>query len=176
MYLTGRKLMVVAHPDDETLWGAGIILRNPGGWNVVACSTPVSDPVRAEKFMEACSRLWAVGTVLPCPDQYGTPLALDVALDADVIVTHGLAGEYGHPHHQQVARYVRDHAQCPVISFGYLTGARRLLLNEQESLGKLHALRAYDHVLPYEGRPMPKWQALLERYGEAWLDCETYDP
>ena len=70
-----RLTMIVAHPDDETLWGGAYILRHPGDWLVQCCSVPVSDPVRAIKFHEACKRLGATGFVLPNRDEYGSPLA-----------------------------------------------------------------------------------------------------
>lgn len=169
-----RYGMIVAHPDDETLWGGGYLLRYPGDWTVQCCSVPVADPVRAVRFREACARLGARSVVHDSPDRFETPLAgldgLDLAFDQ--IVTHGLAGEYGHPHHQQVSGYVLCHARCPVVTFG---GPTELLLTTAERAAKLHALKAYDHVLPYDGVPMAKWEALLIRYGAAWLERETYD-
>ena len=106
-------------------------------------------------------------------DVYGVPLAgleyLD--LDADVVVTHGAAGEYGHPHHVQVHQYVIARASGRVLTFG---GPHVLELTMAERAAKLHALKAYDHVLPYEGVPMAKWEALLARYGAAWMERETY--
>lgn len=165
--------MVVAHPDDETLWGGGIVLRNPGGWVIQCCSVPEADPIRADKFREACRRLGAEPRVLHGRDVYDCPLSgLEyVDLDADVIVTHGAAGEYGHPHHVQVHQWVVARASCPVVCFG---GDQVLELTQAESDAKRWALMAYDHVLPYEGVPMPKWQALLMRYGDGWLRRETY--
>ena len=171
--LNGRKLMVVAHPDDETLWGGGIVLRYPGGWVIQCCSVPVADPIRADKFLEACRRLGAEGRVLHGRDVYDCPLAgLEyVDLDADVIVTHGAEGEYGHPHHVQVHQHVVRRAPCRVLTFG---GPDVLELTTGERAAKLHALKAYDHVLPYDGMPRPKWAALLIRYGASWLERETY--
>lgn len=170
--LTGRKLMIVAHPDDETLWGGGLVLRYPGQWTVVACSTPMADPIRAEKFLVACERLGAAGRVLPQMETYSSHLAIEVDLAGyDVIVTHGAAGEYGHPHHVQVHQWVTARARCRVLTFG---GPHELVLTTAERAAKLHALKAYDHVLPYDGMPRPKWEALLIRYGAAWLERETY--
>jgi LmbE family N-acetylglucosaminyl deacetylase len=170
--LTGRKLMVVAHPDDETLWGGGLILRYPGHWTVIACSTPMADPVRAAKFLEATRRLGATGIVSPFMETFSSILPFDYDLSGyDVIVTHGAAGEYGHPHHVQVHREVTSRARCRVLTFG---GDDALLLTAAERAGKLHALKAYDHILPYDGMPMAKWEALLARYGASWLEREPY--
>lgn len=166
--------MVVAHADDETLWGGGLILRHPGDWTVMCCSVPVADPIRAERFVVACERLGARPVLYAAPDRYGVPLALDVALDGfDTVVTHGREGEYGHPHHVQVSAYVRARARCPVITFGYDAG-EALRLTEAEQAAKLRALQAYDHELVYDGVLMPKWAALLQRYGRHWLERELF--
>ena len=94
-----------------------------------------------------------------------------VDLDFDRIVTHGPAGEYGHPHHVQVSAYVRGRATTRVMTFG---GPELLELSTAERAAKLHALKSYDHIRPYEGVPMAKWEALLVRYGSSWLERESY--
>lgn len=173
--IRGRKRLIVAHPDDETLWAGGLLLRHPGQWSVLCCSMPDTDPERADAFYVACERLGARGTLIAQRDRRDTPLdmsALDVG-ECDVIVTHGLAGEYGHPHHAQVAAAVRERATVPVIGFGYESGETVLTLTAEESAAKRHALQAYEHTSPSDRAP--KWQALLERYGAHWLARETYD-
>jgi LmbE family N-acetylglucosaminyl deacetylase len=172
--LTGRKLMVVAHPDDETLWGGGIVLRYPGNWDIYCCSVPIADPVRADKFHVACERLGATGHVIRHAETPSLGHLDLVPLDYDVIVTHGPNGEYGHAHHRQVHEYVYARAKCRLLTFGYQTGVHALELTTDERAAKLHALRAYNHVLPYEGVARPKWEALLIRYGAGWLERETY--
>ena len=44
-----KSVCVVAHPDDETLFAAGAIIRSGGDWTVICCSTPESDPIRDRK-------------------------------------------------------------------------------------------------------------------------------
>ncbi|NDB84328.1 MAG: PIG-L family deacetylase, partial [Alphaproteobacteria bacterium] len=39
------KLLIIAHPDDEVLWG-GMNLILQSGWFVI-CSTHLNDPVRS---------------------------------------------------------------------------------------------------------------------------------
>ena len=172
--MKGRRLLIVAHPDDETLWAGGLVLRHPGDWTIVACSVPVADPLRAVKFHDAIERLGAKGWVVKQPDQFGQPLALDADLSGyDVVVTHGPEGDYGHPHHVQVHHHVRQRARCRTVWFGYDEG-ETLRLTPEEGRQKLRALQAYDHVLEYDGTPMPKWAALLQRYGRQWLEREFY--
>src|ERR1051325_7321430 len=59
-----NAVMVVAHPDDESLWGAGIVLRYKKNWTVICCTVPYHDPIRAEKFRNACGVLGAAGVLL----------------------------------------------------------------------------------------------------------------
>lgn len=172
---TLRRAMIVAHPDDETLWGGGLLLRHPGDWTVIACSIPARDPERAAKFHIACDRLGARGIVRPYVEQ--EQLAGLEAIDLEpyaLLVTHGAAGEYGHEHHKQVHRHVMLRAgDRPVITFGYFSGREVLSLTPDERVRKLHALRAYDHQSSSDR--LPKWRALLDRYGEGWLNVETFD-
>lgn len=171
-----KRAMVVAHPDDETLWGAGWILRHPAEWTIYACSIPDRDPVRALLFYDACEVLGARGVVLPYVERDSLNLK-HLRLDGfEQIVTHNHMGEYGHRHHKQVHDYIAaTYPSVPVVHFGYgMRKARELRLNEAEQSIKERALRCYSHVLLYAGRMMPKWQALLERY-KIDMSVETYD-
>ena len=47
------KLLIVAHPDDEVLWGGINLLLQPG-WFVV-CASHLSDPVRSLEFYRTMS-------------------------------------------------------------------------------------------------------------------------
>lgn len=179
-----RAALVVAHPDDETLWCGGLLLRHPAiDWTVIACSIPRRDPERAWKFYEACAELGAQGRVLPVQETEATqPLGLDL-LDLsgfDLVVTHGAAGEYGHPHHRQVHRVVRAMVPARLLAIGWRPGGggtHWLALQPSEVARKLAALRCYDHRAPLDDGK-PKWQALLDRYVDReGLDfgVESYD-
>jgi hypothetical protein len=55
-------------------------------------------------------------------------------------------------------------------------GSLTMQLRAGELEIKLCALRAYDHVLPYESRPMTKWEALIARYATDYpIERESYD-
>ena len=167
----GRRAIVTAHPDDETLWMGGLPLTYPGDWTVICCSVPTRDTIRAWKLFEAVERLGARARLSPTGD-FGVsqPLDLDhIDLSGfDCIVTHGADGEYGHPHHKQVHAFVRERADCEVWVFHTEPCEAAEIEVEGDGMWarKLHALKAYDHVLPYEGMERPKWEALLMRYGE----------
>ena len=54
-------VLIVAHPDDETLWAGGTILSNPE-WNwLIVCLCRGSDAERAPKFGKAVKILGANG-------------------------------------------------------------------------------------------------------------------
>src|ERR1039458_2480503 len=56
-----RAAVVVAHPDDETLWCGGYILNHPEfHWRIVTLCR-ASDPDRAPKFRRVLQRLGAEG-------------------------------------------------------------------------------------------------------------------
>lgn len=175
--------MVVAHPDDETMWGAGICIRETVHV-IICCSIPRTDPIRAWKFYTACERLGTVGRILPAVETAASePLAGLDTIDLsgfDTVITHNQHGEYGHRHHMHVHAWVMQNAKR-VITFGYSDfkeGAHEFKLNYAEYDQKLWALKSYDHELPYDTGIVPKWEALLHRYGkvQGWnLSRETYD-
>ena len=53
--------VIVAHPDDETLWAGGTILSHPSWTCFIVCLCRGSDPERAEKFNLALSVLKSEG-------------------------------------------------------------------------------------------------------------------
>jgi len=112
--------VIVAHPDDEILWCGGLVLMNPeNSWEVIACCRG-SDPDRNPKFFKALKVLGAhgkMGDVDDSPEQ--DPLnseevenlicALLTNKSYDLIVTHGMSGEYTyHRRHVEVAHAVTN--------------------------------------------------------------------
>jgi LmbE family N-acetylglucosaminyl deacetylase len=107
-----RKLVVVAHPDDETLFFGGTIASQPGTTWEVACVTDGGprSAERAQELLQACellgvSRVHLLGFAddpgrrLDVPAVTGALLALG---EYDEVLTHGPLGDYGHLHHQDV--------------------------------------------------------------------------
>jgi LmbE family N-acetylglucosaminyl deacetylase len=113
-----RALVVVAHPDDETLWAGGMILMHPSWrWRIVSLCR-ARDPDRAPRFRRALARLGATGAMAdlddgpeqsPLPPDEVARAVLDLAAggDYDLLFTHGPQGEYTrHLRHVEVSRAV----------------------------------------------------------------------
>jgi len=110
--------VIVAHPDDETLWAGGLMLMHPEvKWTVVTLCRK-SDPDRAPKFFNALERLNAVGFMADLDDgPEQTPLdngemqkTITELLPSnrfDLIITHSTSGEYTrHLRHEETAKAV----------------------------------------------------------------------
>ncbi|MHB0878281.1 MAG: PIG-L deacetylase family protein [Anaerolineae bacterium] len=110
--------VVVAHPDDETLWAGGLMLSHPETSWFVATLTRASDADRAPRFRRALERLRAAGVMADLDDgPEQTPLDVSVLEQAvvellppvrfNLVVTHGPTGEYTrHRRHEEVSRVV----------------------------------------------------------------------
>src|SRR3989344_1352789 len=80
-----EALCIVAHPDDETIWMGGTILKNKDfNWTIISLCRK-DDPDRAPKFKKACEFYKA----------------------NSLIFTHGENGEYGHLRHKEIHKAVK---------------------------------------------------------------------
>lgn len=176
-FVGARRVGVyVAHPDDETLWAGGLLAALPSTTIVYACSIPVRDPERAARFFDACAALDVQGRLLPHPEVLGGSLThLDLYKDTmekfDVILTHGINGEYGHLHHIQVHTWVLRNTRRHVLLFGDAPGYE---LDDDLVKKKMDALACYDHCSPTD-RGKTKYDALVELYGISNIKREGYE-
>lgn len=115
-----RALVVVAHPDDESLWCAGYLMAHPGT-DVLCCSIPKRDPERCVHFFQACGVLGANGYIagrLASNDKIDLHAAMLFASQYDEIITHNAKGEYGHHAHIAVHHAMKSLGK-PIRFFGY---------------------------------------------------------
>lgn len=120
--LNGYKdcAVIVAHPDDETLWSGGIILMHPQiNWTILTLCR-LSDPDRAPKFSKAVKALSAQGIMgdlddgpkqvpLDHDEVAAAVLELLPSYNYDLIITHNLSGEYTrHRRHEETGKAVTD--------------------------------------------------------------------
>jgi len=113
MWTFNRCLIIVAHPDDETLWAGGtMLMHSDSNWTVLTlCSG--SDPDRESRFSKAMELYGAHGLTGDLDDSPDQPAlsARDVRrtlLDLfpharfDLILTHGFQSEYSsHLRHEE---------------------------------------------------------------------------
>ncbi len=110
--------VIVAHPDDETLWAGGVMLMHPDThWTVVTLCRK-SDPDRSSKFFRALECFRASGKMADLddgPEQLpltehkvqDTILSLLPSDRFDLIITHSIWGEYTrHLRHEETAKAV----------------------------------------------------------------------
>jgi LmbE family N-acetylglucosaminyl deacetylase len=113
-----KAAVIVAHPDDETIWAGGTILMHPDWrWNVLALCR-ASDAGRAPKFRRVLQEFDATGNIGDLDDSPGQPplperevqqaiMALLPEGCFDIIITHSPFGEYTrHLRHEEAGRAV----------------------------------------------------------------------
>jgi LmbE family N-acetylglucosaminyl deacetylase len=112
--------LIVAHPDDETLWAGGTLLGYPDKKWFIACLTRKNDKDRAPRFYKALEKYNASGAMADLDDGplqsplenrlvQNTILSLLPKTSYDLIITHSLNGEYSrHRRHEETGAAVSD--------------------------------------------------------------------
>ena len=110
--------VIVAHPDDETLWAGGTLLSHPLWQTCIVGLCRGKDEERKEKFIKAL-KLYNANGVLgdlddgpeqnPIPENEIDDTILELLPDKhyDLVITHSIQGEYTrHLRHEEVGRAV----------------------------------------------------------------------
>ncbi len=108
------NLMIVAHPDDEILWGGAQLIEEN---YLVVCITCGNNPIRVKEFVSVMEATEDKYIMLGYPDktkgerdnwdEHRQNIAQDIKKiielkDWNIIVTHNPDGEYGHIHHKML--------------------------------------------------------------------------
>jgi LmbE family N-acetylglucosaminyl deacetylase len=143
-----NKLMIVAHPDDEIIFGGAQLIREKG-WKVV-CVTNANNRIRAREFAKVMKSVGADYEMWNYRDTYSYKFD-SKSLKKDLrrlieqnlfqkVVTHSVSGEYGHPQHKVIASIVRNLVKRDLYVFSL--GQRKLpmpLLVKKKKLLKMYS-------------------------------------
>ena len=124
-----RVLMIVAHPDDETLFGFSDLLNNKCQ---IICLTQRSLDHRKKQFQKILELTESSGVILDyrnsstdswddrTDETFLNELSPIIDGPFDVVVSHGTDGEYGHIQHKRthsIAKYIANQLGIPFYDF-----------------------------------------------------------
>ncbi len=193
-----RIAVIVAHPDDETLWAGGTILGHDD-WKVYVVSVcRGNDPDRAPKFNAALKVLRAEGA-MGCLDDgvRQTPLSeseiqrtiitLLPPVVYDLVITHNPSGEYTyHRRHVEVSTAViklwqkRKIKSKELWTFAYHDGNRQFYPRPHKAAPIKNQLNLATYDIKYKimnkiyGYPKEGWEVMTTPSTEAfWSFTDT---
>jgi LmbE family N-acetylglucosaminyl deacetylase len=105
--------MIVAHPDDELIFGGEELIKHGSDYKVI-CLTNKSNKIRSKEFKQVMEKLnvgsWKMfdyeDTLYPTK-QFDLKNIINYK-NWDKIVTHNPIGEYGHPQHKLIFDAVKN--------------------------------------------------------------------
>lgn len=141
-----NKVMIVAHPDDEMLWGGKELIEDD---YLVVCITCGVDRTRVKEFVKVMDSTNDKYVMLGYPDKTNgerdnwdtvrEDINKDISeilnlKDWEMIVTHNPLGEYGHIHHKMTNQIVTSKTgdKDKLFYFGNYYSKRKIgeILNE----------------------------------------------
>lgn len=147
-----ESLMIVAHPDDETIWGGEHLIH---GNYTVLCITNGNNKKRKAEFQKVMKEAHSHGIILSYPDKTNgkrdswkschkeIEKEIKKLIDSkswNYIVTHNPKGEYGHIHHKMVSRMVTKIAKKEDKTKQVLYFGRYVKRNKKQNLKFVHPM------------------------------------
>jgi LmbE family N-acetylglucosaminyl deacetylase len=188
---SGTALVIVAHPDDETIWMGGTMLSFPQvEWTIFSLCR-ASDADRAPKYLRVCRQYSAQAIITDLEDEGAMSITKSVPKikklieeqvgreHFDYIFTHDKNGEYGHMRHVGVNHAVtalikEKKLTCGrLLHFAYRVNARKKVFNRDDAdyfvalAPKIHAAKR-DIVTKLYGFSPHSFEAV------SCLDRETF--
>ena len=192
--------VIVAHPDDETLWAGGTILSHPSWKWFIVCLCRRSDTERAPRFYKALKVLKSEGIIgdlddgpeqKPLDEKEVERAILDLLPPKhfDLIISHNTTGEYTrHVRHEEASKAVIKLWHAGKIStnelwtFAYEDGNMEYYPRPVENatiyrtLTKRIWLRKYSIITETYGFDKNSWEAETAPQAEAfWQFTNSYD-
>lgn len=179
-----RRLMIVAHPDDELLWGGKHLLEEE---YLVVSLTGGNNSVRRAEFEAVLAATGDKGLILSYPDKIGRKrsdwglwrddIEADIAAilqykDWELVASHNEKGEYGHPQHvmthESVAKeYGSTGCRAKLYWFGNyyvddkvpydLQEMDKSVYNQKRKLARLYESQRHTIRLLYHMLPYEEW-------------------
>ncbi len=192
-------LIIVAHPDDETLWAGGTILSHPEWKCFIISVCRGSDADRSFRFKNALKILQAEGTMADLDDgPKQTPLDkmnLEFTIELlvpkqsfDLIITHNPTGEYTrHLRHEEVSMAVfhlwfAKIIKAPALwTFAYNDGGKAYFPRPMENASHLVVLsreiweKKYSLIKNTYGFQETSWEAKICPKSEAFIQYLAWD-
>jgi len=184
--------IIVAHPDDETLWSGGTILGHPEWKCFIACASRRDDAERASKFLKVLKIMNSEGIMGDLDDgPFQKPLAeKDVQRfifellpnqHFDLVISHNPSGEYTrHLRHEEIGKAVVKLWHSGKISatelwfFAYQDGNKAFFpravgnANVYHTLSKRIWLKKYSLMTETYGFEKHSWEAETTPQAEAF--------
>ena len=201
---TKTVALIVAHPDDETLWAGGTVLSHPSwNWFIISLCRG-SDNDRAPRFYKALKVLKSEGIMgdlddgpeqNPLDEKATGRAVLDLLPPRhfDLIITHSPSGEYTkHRRHEEVSNAViglwksRKISTNELWTFAYEDGNKEYYPKPEEegthfrTLMNRIWLRKYSIITDIYGFEKNSWEAQTTPKAEAFrqftdpLDAEKW--
>ena len=192
--------VIVAHPDDETLWAGGITLSHPSWRWVTVCLCRGSDKERAPRFYNALKVLKSEGFMGDLDDSTEQNPLEEIEVERaimqllplthfDLIISHNPSGEYTrHIRHEEVSKAVIKLWHAGKIStnelwtFAYEDGNKEYYPRSIEKaiiyrkLTKRIWLRKYSIITSIYGFEKNSWEAETTPRAESfWQFTNSYD-
>ncbi|MDL2276653.1 PIG-L family deacetylase [Breznakia sp. OttesenSCG-928-G09] len=160
------RLMIVAHPDDEVLFGGNELINHE---YYIVCLTNGDNELREAEFQNMLDKTKNTGVILSYPDKVKGERSnwskeqeviskevekIIITGDWDRIVTHNPQGEYGHIQHKKTNEIVTNvvkelHKEDTLYYFGEYfkkddIAFKQKKLNKQEANQKREVLAVYE--------------------------------